>query len=34
MEHRKLGNSGLELPVVTFGAWAIGGLFWGGSDDD
>ncbi|HVP12241.1 MAG TPA: aldo/keto reductase [Phycisphaerae bacterium] len=33
MEHRKLGESDLELPVVTFGAWAIGGLFWGGSDD-
>lgn len=33
MEHRKLGSSDLELPVVTFGAWAIGGLFWGGSDD-
>jgi aryl-alcohol dehydrogenase-like predicted oxidoreductase len=34
MEHRKLGNSDLDLPVVTFGAWAIGGLFWGGSDDE
>ena len=33
MEHRKLGKSGLELPVVTFGAWAIGGLFWGGNED-
>ncbi len=33
MQHRKLGSSDLELPVVTFGAWAIGGLFWGGSDD-
>ncbi len=33
MEHRKLGDSGLELPVVTLGAWAIGGLFWGGTDD-
>ncbi len=34
MEHRKTGGSELELPVVTLGAWAIGGLFWGGSDDD
>lgn len=34
MEHRKLGASDLELPVVTLGAWAIGGLFWGGTDDD
>jgi len=33
MEKRKLGPSNLELPVVTFGAWAIGGLFWGGNDD-
>jgi aryl-alcohol dehydrogenase-like predicted oxidoreductase len=33
MQHRMLGTSSLELPVVTFGAWAIGGLFWGGSDD-
>lgn len=33
MEHRRLGTSDLELPVVTFGAWAVGGLFWGGSDD-
>lgn len=34
MIHRKPGTSDLELPVVTFGAWAIGGLFWGGSDDE
>jgi len=34
MQHRLLGNGQLELPVVTFGAWAIGGLFWGGSDDE
>jgi aryl-alcohol dehydrogenase-like predicted oxidoreductase len=34
MEHRATGLSDFELPVVTFGAWAIGGLFWGGSDDD
>jgi len=33
MEHRQLGTSDLQLPTVTFGAWAIGGLFWGGSDD-
>jgi aryl-alcohol dehydrogenase-like predicted oxidoreductase len=33
MEQRKVGNSDLELPVVTFGAWAIGGLFWGGNED-
>jgi aryl-alcohol dehydrogenase-like predicted oxidoreductase len=34
MQYRNLGTSDLELPVVTFGAWAIGGLFWGGSDDE
>ena len=33
MKHRQLGNSDLQLPVITFGAWAIGGLFWGGNDD-
>jgi aryl-alcohol dehydrogenase-like predicted oxidoreductase len=33
MEQRTVGTSDLRLPVVTFGAWAIGGLFWGGSDD-
>ena len=30
---RRLGQSELELPVVTFGAWAIGGWNWGGTDD-
>jgi aryl-alcohol dehydrogenase-like predicted oxidoreductase len=34
MRHRRLGRSELEVPVVTFGAWAIGGWYWGGSDDD
>ncbi len=34
MEHRRVGASNLELPVITFGAWAVGGLFWGGSDDE
>lgn len=24
----------LQFPGVTFGAWAIGGLFWGGADDE
>lgn len=30
---RTLGRSELELPVICFGAWAIGGWAWGGSDD-
>lgn len=34
MQYRKLGKSELKLPVVTFGAWAIGGWQWGGTDDD
>jgi aryl-alcohol dehydrogenase-like predicted oxidoreductase len=32
MEYRKLGKSGLEVSVITFGAWAIGGWMWGGQD--
>ncbi|MBI4557407.1 MAG: aldo/keto reductase, partial [Candidatus Hydrogenedentes bacterium] len=33
MEYRQLGHSDLKLPVVSFGAWAIGGWLWGGTDD-
>ncbi len=33
MDKRKLGNSDVEVSPVTFGAWAIGGWMWGGSDD-
>ena len=33
MQYRQLGNSDLEVPVVSFGAWAIGGWMWGGTDD-
>jgi aryl-alcohol dehydrogenase-like predicted oxidoreductase len=32
MEKRKLGNSGIEVTPITFGAWAIGGWMWGGAD--
>lgn len=32
MEKRALGKSGLLLSPVAFGAWAIGGWMWGGSD--
>jgi aryl-alcohol dehydrogenase-like predicted oxidoreductase len=32
MEYRKLGNSDLNVSVVTFGAWAAGGWMWGGAD--
>jgi methylglyoxal reductase len=33
MQYRPLGKSELNLPVVSFGAWAIGGWMWGGTDD-
>lgn len=32
MEYRKIGESDLELSVVSFGAWAIGGWMWGGAE--
>lgn len=32
MEYRKLGESDLELSVITFGAWAAGGWMWGGNE--
>lgn len=34
MEMRRLGRSGLAVSKVAFGAWAIGGWQWGGSEDD
>lgn len=32
MEYRKIGNSDLELSIVTFGSWAAGGWMWGGTE--
>jgi aryl-alcohol dehydrogenase-like predicted oxidoreductase len=32
MEYRKIGTSDLQLPVITFGAWAAGGWMWGGNE--
>jgi len=34
MIRRRLGQSELEVPAIVFGAWAIGGWNWGGSDDE
>jgi aryl-alcohol dehydrogenase-like predicted oxidoreductase len=34
MEKRKLGKSDLEVTVLAFGAWAIGGWLWGGADSN
>ncbi|MDP6935055.1 MAG: aldo/keto reductase [Myxococcota bacterium] len=31
---RTLGQSDLQVQPIIFGAWAIGGWFWGGTDDD
>jgi aryl-alcohol dehydrogenase-like predicted oxidoreductase len=33
MELRQLGKSGVKVPPVIFGAWAIGGWMWGGSEE-
>ncbi|MDW7693195.1 aldo/keto reductase [Flammeovirgaceae bacterium SG7u.111] len=32
MEYRKLGNTDVEITPIAFGAWAIGGWMWGGTD--
>lgn len=32
MQYRNLGKTDLRLPVITFGAWAVGGWKWGGTD--
>lgn len=32
MEYRTLGGSDLKVSAITFGAWAIGGWKWGGTD--
>lgn len=32
MTYRQLGNSSIKASTITFGAWAIGGWMWGGSD--
>lgn len=34
MQYRKLGKSDLEVSTVIFGAWAIGGWWWGPQDDE
>lgn len=34
MKYRKLGETDLNLSVITFGAWAAGGWMWGGNESD
>lgn len=33
MRTRALGKSGIEASVIAFGAWAIGGWMWGGTEE-
>jgi len=33
MQKTQLGKSDLEISPIVFGAWAIGGWMWGGTDD-
>jgi methylglyoxal reductase len=33
MLYRDLGNSGIKVSSVAFGAWAIGGWMWGGAEE-
>src|SRR5687768_8150968 len=33
MQSRQLGTSGVSVSPVIFGAWAIGGWMWGGTDE-
>lgn len=33
MKTRPLGQSGIEASVIAFGAWAVGGWMWGGTDE-
>jgi aryl-alcohol dehydrogenase-like predicted oxidoreductase len=32
MKYRQLGSTDLNLSTITFGAWAIGGWMWGGTE--
>lgn len=34
MEYRQLGESDLKVSAITFGAWAIGGWMWGGTESN
>jgi aryl-alcohol dehydrogenase-like predicted oxidoreductase len=34
MIYRKLGKSDVKISGITFGAWAVGGWMWGGTDEE
>lgn len=33
MQYTKLGSRGPQISTIGFGAWAIGGMNWGETDD-
>ena len=33
MEYKNLGTSSVQVSQLAFGAWAIGGWMWGGSEE-
>ena len=33
MQHRPIGESGIEASVIGLGTWAIGGWMWGGTNE-
>ncbi len=34
MEYRQFGKTEIQIPAVIFGGWAIGGWYWGGTDEE
>ena len=34
MQRKQLGQSSVSVSPVILGAWAMGGWFWGGADDE
>ena len=34
MIYRQLGKSDVKVSGIIFGAWAIGGWMWGGTDEE
>ena len=34
MKNLQIGKSGIEVPFLGMGTWAIGGGAWGGANDD
>ncbi len=34
MEYIQFGKTEIQVPIVIFGGWAIGGWYWGGTDEE